>query len=140
MPNHYLFRVHDGSNFRASSARGIWGAVSKGVNFILREAKRGDLLWFVLKGKEGLILAVATYRGYRARTLTSEELGWTDPTGGVSDIEILYKDLYDLSHCGHETKLESARVYWSYNSNSCKVKLPDVYPEVVRYLKVVPSM
>ena len=143
MPKHYLFRIGNGFNFRASSARHIWGIVSKNAKFFLEGAEKGDLIWLIQGESKGLAIAVATYVGSRARgpsTLTNEELGWTEATGGDSDTEVHYKDLYDISHCGLETKIKSARVYWNYNSETCMVNLPAEYPAIVRYLKVVLSM
>jgi len=145
MPNHFLLRVGNGFNFRASSARHIWGIVSStsaGKGF-LRRAKKGDLLWFVQKGSEGLILAVATLTDCRVRgpdTLTNKELGWTEAIGGDSDIEIHYKDLYDLSRCGLESSIDGQCTIRQYKSEKCQVKLEVEYPAIVRYSKGVPSM
>ena len=146
MPKHFLLRIGNGFNFRASSARHIWGIVSKYAKFFLEEAKEGDILWFIQADSNGLAIAVATYVSSRARgpsTLTSEELGWTDPSGGHSDTEIHYRDLYDLSHCGLETNIQYAngvRRYESEGAQRSQVDLPAEYPSIVRYSKVVPSM
>ena len=148
MPKHYLFRIGNGVNFRASSARHIWGIVSKDAKFFLEGAEKGDLMWLIQGESKGLAIAVATYVSSRARgpsTLTSEELGWTDPSGGHSDTEIHYKDLYDLSHCGLETNIQYAngvRRYDSEGAQRSQVDLPAAYPSIVRFSKAkgVPSM
>jgi len=107
----------------------------------MEEAEEGDLLWFIQHKSNGLAIAAATYMGCRARTLTNEELGWT-ATEGDWDTEILYKDLYDLSDCGLETRIKDMRGISRYNRETCQVDLPVVYPSIVRFSKAkgVPSM
>ena len=139
MSTPYLLRVGNGIHFRASSALNIWGAKSKYAKTFMAKAEVGVTPVFFIKNKsKGQAIAVATYMGYRARTLTNEELGWT-ATKGDWDIEILYTDLYDLSDCGLETGITTRSSISMYNRETCQVDLPAVYP-IVRYSKVVHSM
>ena len=140
MQNHFLLRVGNGEHFRASSAKHIWGIVSNtpaGKGF-LGLVKKGDLLWFVQSDSNGLIIAVATYRGHRARELTNGELGWT-ATEGDWDVELLYESLYNLSHCGLESRIVGPLVIRLYNEK-CLVNLPAEYPAIARYAKVSASL
>ena len=109
-------------------------------------AKEGDLLWFVKSKTNGQLVAVATFTGIKKRILgpllaltsTDEELGW-DKTQGEWDIEIHYKNLYNLTHCSLFSEIKSPLVIRPYNIK-CKVNLIDEYPHIVRYLKITTCM
>ena len=67
VPCHWLFRVGpDASNLYNCSKHNVWGINSSNSNAkkFVREAKHGDLLWFVKGGaSKGLIVAFAIYTG-----------------------------------------------------------------------------
>jgi hypothetical protein len=104
--------------------------------------KEGDLLWFVERGTNGRIVAVATFRRTNKRisgiTLSNAELGW-NKTHGQWDTEVHYKDLYNLTHCCLISEIKGPAVIRLYNAK-CKVNLITEYPRIVRYSKVTTSM
>ena len=146
--NHFLLRIGDGNHFRNSSSKSIWGITSKysfAKGFISR-VKEGDKLWFVQSNSKGKIVAMATFTEIKNRiigplvslTETNEELGWTE-TYGEWDIEVHYKDLYDLSSCELYSEIKGPGSIYSY-SEKCKINLPNEYLHIVRYLKTVTNM
>ena len=145
---HFLLRIGNGIHFNASSSKSTWGINSKcaGEKGFMSTAKEGDLLWFVKSKTNGQLVAVATFTGIKKRILgpllaltsTDEELGW-DKTQGEWDIEIHYKNLYNLTHCSLFSEIKSPLVIRSYNIK-CKVNLIDEYPHIVRYLKITTCM
>lgn len=149
MPNNFLLRIGDGTNFNNSSSKYIWGVDSRTTDSkgFLNTAKEGDLLWFVKGGGcKGLIVAVATFTRTNKRilgpllalTLTDAELGWINVEGKY-DTEVHYKDLYNLTHLRLLSDIKSPLVIREYNEK-CKVNLVTEYPNIVRYLKVTTSM
>ena len=111
-----------------------------------KEAKEGDLLWFVKSKTNGQIVAVATFTRTNKRilgplielTLTNAELGW-DKSEGDWDTEVHYKDLYNLTHCNLISEIEGANSIRRYNYK-CKINLITEYPQIIRYSKVTNSM
>lgn len=150
MTTHWIFRVGNGKNFVQGSRFNIWGIQSTtndGKHFI-KNVKPGDILWFITNKSQGLIIAVSTYRSHNKRvfgplldiSMTNKELGWTnDETDWISDIEIHYTDLYNVSNCELLTKLKSQTCIMKYNQNCCVV-LPVEYSSIVRYSKVTKSL
>jgi hypothetical protein len=148
MTKHYILRVGDAVHFRTSSSKYTWGINSNHpcAKGFLNTAKPGDLLWFVESGANGKIVAVATFTSTNRRilgpllalTATDEELGW-DKIKGEWDVEVHYKDLYNLTHCNLLSEIQSPLVIRRY-SDKCKVNLVAEYPNIVRYLKVTTSM
>jgi len=145
MTTDWLFRVGDGENLKHSSKYRIWGVVSKipvGKHFI-ENVKSGDRLWFVKSKTQGKLIAVATYRSHNKRefgplidiSLTDEELGWSDPSGGNSDIEVHYTDLYGLSDCELLTHIKGPSTIRKYDEK-CRVNLAVEYSYIVRYSRV----
>jgi hypothetical protein len=148
MPNHFLLHIGDGIHFNASSSKSIWGINSKYscAKGFLTAAKEGDLLWFVKSKTNGQLVAVATFTSTHKRilgplielTLTNSELGW-DKSDGEWDIEVHYKDLYNLTHCNLISEIKGAVGIRLFN-NKCKVNLIAEYPHIVCYSKVTTSM
>jgi hypothetical protein len=144
-PIHWLLRVGDGKHFKASSSKGIWGILSSTVfgKGFLATVKPGDVLWFV-KGErsKGLLLAVATFVEVKERilglTATNEELGWTK-TDGDWDVEVHFKDLYNIEECELHSEIKGAATIRQYN-DKCMVNLSQEYANIVRYFKVTRTM
>jgi hypothetical protein len=148
MPNHFLLRIGDGSHFKSSSTKSIWGITSK-YSFAKRFmsiVKEGDILWFVTGGSNGQIVALATFTGIKERvlgpllalTLTNEELGW-NKSEGEWDKEVHYKNLYNLSSCELFSEIKSPCGIRSYN-DKCKIDLPKEYINIIRYSKITSTM
>ena len=145
MTTDWLLRVGDGENLKHSSRYRIWGVVSKipaGKHFV-ENVKPGDRLWFVKSKSQGKLIAVATYRSHNLRefgplinvSLTDEQLGWFDPSGGNSDIEVHYSDLYGLSDCDLLSHIKGPSTIRKYDEK-CRVNLAVEYSYIVRYSKV----
>jgi|TARA_Y100000389_G_C17227956_1_gene396657 hypothetical protein len=150
MSTHWVFRVGDGTNFKNSSRYKIWGiqSTTNDSKCFIKNVKPGDILWFITNKSQGLIIAASTYRSHNKRefgplldiSMTNTELGWTnDETDWISDIEIHYTDLYNVSKCELLTKLKRQSSILRYNQNCC-VELPVEYSSIVRYSKVTTSM
>ena len=148
MPNNFLLRIGDGVHFNASSSKSIWGITSKHsfAKMFQKEAKEGDLLWFIKNKTNGQIVAVATFTRTNKRilgplielTLTNAELGW-DKSEGDWDTEVHYKDLYNLTHCNLISEIEAPAGIRRYNYK-CKINLITEYPQIIRYSKITTSM
>jgi predicted secreted protein len=151
MKSDWLLRVGDGKNLIRSSKYKIWGINSKTCDgkYFLKEVKPGDRLWFVKSKSHGKLLAVATYSYSKHRelgphinlTMTNEELGWdNEDTDWVSDMEIHYTNLYNLSHCTHLlSEIKSAKTIRKYNEK-CKVQLPQEYENILKYSKPIDEL
>jgi hypothetical protein len=147
-PTHFLLRIGDGNHFKNSSSKSIWGINSDAPcgKWFINTAKEGDLLWFVKGKSNGQIVAVATFKGIKARSigplitisLTNEELGWTE-TDGAWDTEIYYSGLYNLTQCNLFSEIKGARPIRLYN-DKCIVNLPMEYTHIVRYSKITNQM
>jgi hypothetical protein len=141
-------RTGTGTHFISSSKYFRWGINSKhsSSKWFLVNVKKGDILAFVKGGGKGQIVAVATFIETTVRVLgpliaitnTNEELGWTE-TEGNWDIEVIYKDLYNVSLCGLYSEIKGAVGIRLYN-DKCKVNLPSEYENIVRYSKVTNHM
>jgi hypothetical protein len=139
MTTHWLLRVGDGVHFKRSTKFNLWGIENsnKTNNKFIKEAQKGDILWFVRT--KGMLLGMATYVGQGPRVLgpivnlsmTNQELGWTDKEGKW-DIEVHYKDLYDLEYCEMYTGIRGACVIRRYNEK-CLLNLPEEYEQIVKY-------
>ena len=144
-PKDFILRVGDSVHFKNSSKQNIWGINSKHSfgKFFIKNAKSGDRLWFVKSKSNGLIIAVSTFTHIKERELgpliavtqTNEELGWTKQKGEW-DTELHYKDLYDVSMLGYVSDIKGTSTIRMYNEK-CKVNLPEEYPLIVRYSKVI---
>ena len=140
MATHWLLRVGDGDEFKSASKYTLWGMDShKPVNAnFLKQVQPGDLLWFVRNKSNGKLLGVATYKAHGKRILgpivdlskTNEELGWS---GDMKiNIEIKYKDLYDLEYCDMLTGIKGQTNVRRYNEK-CLLDLPAEYERIVKY-------
>ena len=141
----WILRAGNGENLKHSSKHRIWGVVAKnslGKHFI-KNVKPGDRLWFVKSKSQGKLIAVATYRSHNKRdfgplidiSLTDEELGWADSSGGNSDIEVHYTDLYGLSDCELLTHIKGPSTIRKCDEK-CRVNLAVEYSYIVRYSRV----
>ena len=145
MTTDWLLRVGDGENLRRSSRYRIWGiqSTTPGNIYFLKNVKPGDRLWFVKSKSQGKLIAVATYRSHNFRefgplidiSLTDEQLGWFDPSGGDCNVEVHYSDLYGLSDCELLTHIASPKTIRKYNEK-CRVNLAVEYSYIVRYSRV----
>jgi len=138
MVQHWLLRVGDGVHFRCSSKFHQWGIESsnKTNNRFQKEVKKDDILWFVRT--KGILVGVATYVGHGPRVLgdiidlskTNKELGWTKQKGEW-DIEVHYKDLYDIEASNLHTGIKGACVIRLYNEK-CLLDLPKKYQQIIK--------
>ena len=145
MTTDWLLRVGDGENLRRSSRYRIWGIssrISVGKYFV-KNVKPGDRLWFVKSKSQGKLIAVATYRSHNLRefgplidvSLTDEQLGWFDPSGGDCNVEVHYSDLYGLSDCDLLSHIKCPSTIRKYDEK-CRVNLAVEYSYIVRYSRV----
>ena len=150
MPSHFLLRIGDGRHFNTSSSKFIWGintTTSPMGKWFKKTVKPGDLLWFVTSKSNGHVVAVATFTETKERilgplialTLNNDELGWTHKEGDWN-IEVHYKDLYNLSNCELYSEIKCPSTIRLYDSEKCKVDLPTEYAHIVRYSKITNSM
>lgn len=101
-PRHWYIHTGDGYNLQATSDRGLYGLNSNSpcVKRFLRLAQKGDQLWFIVTPK--ITIATATLDGFEQRVSGSllgdndEDRGWYNPNKINYDIDIYYKNLYDL--------------------------------------------
>jgi hypothetical protein len=148
MTTDWLLYVNNGINFNNSSISNTWGIKSwtSSGKSIKNSAKVGDRLWFVKSGSNGLLVAVATFVEFKNRevgpliavTQTNEELGWITGSGDW-DVEVHYKDLYNITNCELYSELNGSAPIRRYN-DKCKINLPLEYPNIVRYSKVTRKM
>ena len=141
MSQDWLIYIDDGRNFKNSSVKNTWGIKSWTAlgKCMLNRANPGDRLWFVKSGTNGLLVAVSTFVEFKKRELgplidvtqTNEELGWISGSGDW-DVEVHYKDLYNITDCGLYTELKGSAPIRRYNEK-CKINLPLEYPYIVRY-------
>jgi hypothetical protein len=145
MTTDWLLRVGDGENLRRSSRYRIWGIssrISAGKHFV-KNVKPGDRLWFVKSKSQGKLIAVATYRSHNFRefgplinvSLTDEQLGWFDPSGGDCNVELHYSDLYGLSDCDLLSHIKGPTTIRKYDEK-CRVNLAVEYSYIARYSNV----
>ena len=140
---HYILHIGDGKHFNSSSIKNIWGINSShsfSKSFILN-VKEGDILWFVISKSKGKLVAVSTFTKLNKRILgplinishTNEELGWTE-INGKWDIEIHYKNLYNISECELYSEIKGACGIRKYN-DKCKINLPIEYNNIILFRK-----
>jgi len=147
-PTHWLIRVGDGVNFWKSAPRGIWGinsvTNSNGKHFI-KNARNGDILWFIKNKTEGQAIAVATFTKTCERelgplvslTASDEELGWKREFQQKGwDTEVHYEKLYDIQSLELRTKIKGQNGFKKYKSEEINVDLISEYANIVRYSSV----
>ena len=111
-------------------------------NFLSKNIKLGDRLWFIQSKSKGKIIAVTTYQSHNKKdfgpllniTKTDEELGWLKDDI-KSDTEIHYINLFNLINCELLTNIKSAKTIRKYN-DKCSIKLPEEYNYILRYSKI----
>ena len=125
-----------------SVLKGVWGCNSKTVQgeYFLSYIKPGAILAFVHIGK---ILAFATFIGTKKReigpliglTQTNEELGWKDDVA-LSDTEIHFNNIYDISKCDLYVTLQSISLFVNYDETmKGMLNLPLTYSYTVWFSK-----
>ena len=141
MTNHWIIRVRDGQHFWNSSKDSLWGITKKFHPGFLKQAAEGDILWFLTnKLSGGKLIAVATFHLKKDRVLgplialtkTNEELGWT-LSPGEWDVEIHYRDLYDLSNCDLTPEIKGQVGIRQYKPDTTSLVLPTEYTFIVKY-------
>ena len=154
-PQHWLLRVGDGENFKNSSKLRIWGikATPKCGEPFIKNVRKNDILWFVTNKSKGLLIAVATFKSSNERELgplisitrTNRELNWSggddvdtgdDDYDGGWNIEIHYKDLYNITSCNLLSKILSPLTIRKYNPEKCHVDLKSEYPNIKKYASI----
>lgn len=136
---HWLFRVGPNAEDLYNSHKyNIWGVNSANSNArkFVREAKQGDIIWFVKGASKGLLISYATYvqsiKRVKGENMTDEELGWFYQCPWVKntgwDIEIQFENYLDIENMGLLSKIQQSANPRRY-SEKCMVNLPRVYQE-----------
>ena len=142
----WLLRVGNGVHFCNSSHKKVWAVNSKNScnnKSFIKNVKPGDKLWFVTSNSSGKIIAVSTFEYIKPRELgplislteTNEDRGWTEKDGDW-DTDIYYYNLYLISSANLLSCIKSPANIRLYN-DKCKVKLPEEYIAITKYLKPV---
>jgi hypothetical protein len=144
MPQHWIFRVGDGSNFYGSRKHLIWGikTVSSDGKCFVSRAEPGDIIWFLTNHKAGKkLIAVATFTKIIKReigplislTLTNEELGWSE---GSWDTEVHYSDLYMIEDLEMTLTVSLMMTVVRTTTISSDIDFQKEYDNIVKYSKV----
>tara|TARA_B100000767_G_scaffold116803_1_gene111471 strand:- start:2819 stop:3277 length:459 start_codon:yes stop_codon:yes gene_type:complete len=152
MKENWIIRVGNGNHFKNSSKLKIWGLNSKdktNTNKFIKEAKYGDILWFITSNSKGQAIAISTFIEIKKRCVgplinlskTNKELGW-DESNGDWDMEIHYKDLINISNLNILTRIRSPRTYRRYsdNINKIPIDLNQEYQNIIKYSKITFKM
>ena len=137
---HWLFRVGPNAQDLYNCHKyNIWGVNSANSNArkFVREAKQGDIIWFVKGASKGLLISYATYvqaiNRVKGENMSDEELGWVEQCPWVKnkgwDIEIQFENYSDIENMGLLSKIQQSANPRKYNEK-CKVNLPRVYNEL----------
>ena len=134
--NHWLIRADDGHNLMNSVQHETWGMKetksTKGFDYLV---KPGDILWFILSGNNGKVIAFAEYvRHYNGRTRTNEDFGWENPaTNGNEEwnIEVNYTNFTNVETGNHFTRIkgQSVNIRIYKGEENCNVNLPRIYED-----------
>lgn len=140
MVKHWILRVGNGTNFINSSKFNIWGISSRYKTFIV-EAKPEDVLWFVVTGSNGKVIAVSEFSSLQTRELTptNEDLGW-DNSGETCDIQFEYKNLINLSECDLFLNIKGQTTIRLYKEDLYETKLPNEYLFIRKYVNAKTKM
>jgi hypothetical protein len=138
--NHWLIRADDGYNLINSVKHNTWGMKetnsTKGFDYLV---KPGDILWFILSGNNGKVIAFAEYVIHTGRTTrTNEEFGWIRPaTNGNKEwnIEVNYTNFTNVLTDNHFTRIkgQSVNIRMYKGEETCSVNLPRIYDEYIRF-------
>jgi hypothetical protein len=132
--NHYLFRVGDATHLWSSSVYNIWGIHSStsSCKYFLKNAKKGDCLWFVKGNSNGLLVAVAIYENSEKRndnSLSFDKLGWVN-TPGNWDTDIYFKNFKKIEKMNLFTQIKGSAANPRIYNEKCLVNLPIIYSEI----------
>ena len=145
---HWFKRIGNGNNFCNSSDKKILFLSSKNANDIhfMKNAKKGDKLWFMLGNSKGRIIGVATFIEFKERvigplislTKTNEELGWDNDTGSRCTHELYYDELYNIFDANVSVKLNNRSSMLKFESSKYPdINLPIEYHYITKYSKPV---
>jgi len=158
MTQHWIIHTKDGKNLVNTSPRHLWGMNSKNpcVQRMVKKIQKGDQLWFLvtnpIKKIKKQIVATATYTGHTNREPeplieidTDEDRGWTGGNYTSSnitwDIDLFYKDLYDLRECdGFLVPEVSQIIPRLYSEDKKDPNLPSDLVYIKRLLKPVDKL
>ena len=137
---HWLFRVGPNAEDLYNCHKyNIWGVNTANTNArkFLREANKGDIIWFVKGASKGLLISYATYvqaiNRVKGENMSDEELGWVEQCPWVKnkgwDVEIQFEKYSDIEHLGLLSQIQQSANPRRY-SEKCKVNLPRVYSEL----------
>jgi hypothetical protein len=132
--NHWLIRADDGHNLMNSRHHRTWGmketTLTKGFDYLV---KPGDILWFILNGSGGKVIAYAEYVSHNGRTRPNEEFGWERPATNGNDewnIEVNYTDFRHVETDNLFTRIKgqsaNIRIY-NHKEPNCEIDLPRIY-------------
>ncbi len=143
----WIIRVGDGNNFIKASKFNTWCIKEHGSNNIhfLKTVVSGDRLWFVRNGKNGQIIAVASFVSQRKRELgplipitqTNEEFGFNG--NGDWDTEIHYNNLYNLIEINLFSEIRGHCPIRKDNENIA-INFQQEYENIEKYSKIKNTM
>ena len=152
MTVHWIIRIGNGNHFINSSKFNIWGINSKdksNTSKFIKEVKNGDILWFVTSNSKGHAIALSVFNEIKNRSIgplinismSNKELGW-DESDGEWDMEIFYKDLYNISKLNILTRIRSPRTYRRYQDSLDKIpiNLIEEYEKIIKYSQITMKM
>lgn len=132
---YYILRIGNGHNFKNSSKYSIWGIRKRNRSF-LNTVKLGDVLIFVKNKTKtdtniGKIVAIAEFDQLRNRetgplislTATNNDLGWTGDIADNCEVELVYKNLKNVSGCELYTGLKGQSTIVDYDNVKEKISL-----------------
>jgi hypothetical protein len=142
-PNHYIFRVGNGINFK-NSTNPVWGLSkkAKGTKTIVSNIKKGDILWF-LKNKScgGNFIGMAEYVRFfdkddeplvKINTFTNEEQNWNGDNLDNLSLQIRYGNLYKTEKQNIEAVIKNQSTIINYETIKNKIK-EDLYKHYINY-------
>lgn len=142
--HHWVIRIGMGDNFWRSYALGVYGIGDQHASHkkFLNEAKKGDTLWFIMDGKEGQAVAVASLESIVKRnvhdvlsgTPSDQMYGWN---GEHWTHEVRYYNAVDLSTKAVYTYMKGIaplRLYFrrSYDEGLFMQELYYTYDQVIQ--------
>ena len=137
----WILRIGDGINFINSKKYGIFSCLKSSIKFI-KNAKRGDILLFILNNSNCKVAYVATFYGIKERTahtMTNEQLGWDNSKNWNDRYELHYTNLYDLSYVEPPLyiPIKGQATIRKYNESDYNINLIQVLKQLKRFAKVI---
>ncbi len=133
---HWILRIGDGINFKNLSKYNIWGINSEISNnkYFINNVKKDDILF----KNQWLIVACANFDKITKRelgpiidiSLNNKELGWEK---GDWDLEINYKNLYNIKYCYIFSNVKTISSISSLNKEEELIK---EYNNILKYSKI----